>query len=75
MPRDAEGILTMQANVQPEPVVDTAGTSTPDFRALLGVLPAAAYSCGAEGLITYFNQRAVDLWGREPKINNLTDRY
>jgi hypothetical protein len=38
-------------------------------------LPAAAYTCDAEGLITYFNQRAVELWGREPKLNDPVDRY
>ncbi len=45
------------------------------FRRLLEVLPAAAYTCDAEGLITDFNQRAVELWGREPKRNDPVDRY
>jgi PAS domain-containing protein len=38
-------------------------------------LPAAAYTCDADGLVTYFNQRAVELWGREPKLNDPMDRY
>jgi len=45
------------------------------FRRLLEVLPAAAYTCDAEGLVTYFNQRAVELWGREPRVNDPIDRY
>ena len=45
------------------------------FRRLLEVMPAAAYTTDAEGLITYFNQRAVELWGREPKLNDPVDRY
>lgn len=46
-----------------------------DFRHLLEKLPAAAYSTNAEGLITYFNPRAAELWGREPKLNDPVDRY
>jgi two-component system sensor kinase FixL len=42
---------------------------------LLEVLPAAAYTCDSEGQITYFNQRAVEVWGREPKVNDPVDRY
>jgi len=33
------------------------------LRHLLENLPAGAYICDAEGLITYFNQRAVEVWG------------
>lgn len=45
------------------------------FRRLLEKLPAAAYTCDTEGLITYYNQAALDLWGRAPKLNNAQDRY
>ncbi len=45
------------------------------FRRLVEKLPAAAYTCDAEGLITYFNQRASELWGRDPKLNDPADRY
>src|SRR5581483_10850601 len=45
------------------------------FCRLLDNLPAAGYTCDAEGLITYFNRRAVELWGREPKLNDPLDRY
>ena len=41
-----------------------------EFSGLLAKLPAAAYTCDAEGLITYFNDRAVELWGRAPKLND-----
>ncbi len=46
-----------------------------EFRRLLERLPAAAYTCDAEGLITYFNPRAVQAWGREPRRNDPLDRY
>src|SRR5579863_4220645 len=38
-------------------------------------LPAGAYACDAEGLITYFNSRAQDIWGRAPALNDSADRY
>jgi len=46
-----------------------------EFRRLLDTLPAAAYTCDAEGLITYFNRHALELWGRSPKLNDPLDRY
>jgi PAS domain S-box-containing protein len=42
---------------------------------MLEKLPAAAYTCDCDGLITYFNERAVQLWGREPKLNDPVDRF
>ena len=45
------------------------------FRRLLDKLPAGAYTCDAAGLITYFNQHAVELWGRAPKLNDPVDRF
>jgi PAS domain S-box-containing protein len=45
------------------------------FRALLEKLPAGAYTCDPDGLITYFNQHAAQLWGRSPKLNDPVDRF
>ncbi|MDQ2696784.1 MAG: PAS domain-containing protein, partial [Pseudomonadota bacterium] len=45
------------------------------FRRLLEKLPAGAYTCEPTGLITYFNQQAVALWGRAPKLHDPVDRY
>jgi PAS domain S-box-containing protein len=42
---------------------------------MLEKLPSAAYLCDANGLITYYNPRAVELWGREPALNDPRDRY
>ena len=55
----------------------TSAKSIPlaEYFRLLDALPAAAYACDAEGLITYFNQRAADLWGREPKLNEPTEHF
>ncbi len=46
-----------------------------EFRRLLEKLPAGAYICDPEGLITYFNRHAVQLWGRAPKLNDPVDRF
>ena len=45
------------------------------FRQLLEALPVGAYTCDSQGRITYFNQRAVELWGREPKLNDPAERF
>jgi PAS domain-containing protein len=49
-------------------------SSDQELSRLLAQLPAAAYTCDADGLITFFNERAVDLWGREPNLNDPVDR-
>jgi two-component system, chemotaxis family, CheB/CheR fusion protein len=59
----------MQTVTPPRPQNDK------DFSRLLAELPAAAYTCDANGLITYFNDRAVELWGRAPKLNDTIDRF
>lgn len=45
------------------------------FRDVLQRLPAGAYTCDANGLITYFNEQAREMWGRAPKLNDPVDRY
>src|SRR5262249_22233797 len=43
------------------------------FRELLGALPAAIFVTDAEGRITYYNQAAVELWGKSPELGK--DRW
>lgn len=45
------------------------------FRRMLEKLPAGAYTCDSQGLITYYNSHAAKLWGREPKLNDPADRF
>ena len=40
-----------------------------NLRELVSAMPAAVYACDAEGLIVYYNQQAVALWGREPQLS------
>lgn len=45
------------------------------FRRTLELLPAGAYICDADGLITWFNRHAATLWGRTPSLNDAADRF
>ena len=45
------------------------------FRRLIEKLPIGAYTCDRDGLITYYNDRAVQIWGRAPKLHHPDDRY
>lgn len=56
-------------------VFNAAAQNESLFRQALERLPAAAYTCDADGLITYFNQHAVKVWGRAPKLNDADDRF
>lgn len=64
---------------QPAPAVPslsvamTNGVGTTDFhwsRELLDALPAAVYTTDPAGRITYYNQAAVELWGRRPELGD-----
>lgn len=46
--------------------------SPPEF---LNILPVAIYACDAAGRILWFNQRAVDLWGRAPRVGDNTELF
>jgi PAS domain S-box-containing protein len=61
--------------IERQRVEDRARKSEQQYRALFDNLPVAAYTCDADGLITYYNQKAVELWGREPALNNPADRF
>jgi PAS domain S-box-containing protein len=49
--------------------------SEQEFRRLLEKLPAGAYTCDSQGLITYFNPQAERVWGRAPKLYDAADRF
>jgi len=51
------------------------GGNDTQFHRLLQVIPQAAYTCDAQGLITFFNERAAAAWGREPKLNDPADHF
>jgi len=59
----------------PRTTSKAANRNGSEFHRLLDVLPAGAYTCDADGLITYFNKHAVALWGRTPALNDASDRF
>ncbi len=42
---------------------------------LWDLLPAAVYVCARDGQILRYNRRAIDLWGRAPKLLDPLDRF
>ena len=42
---------------------------------LLSSVPVGLYACDADGRITFFNKRALELWGREPKLNDYREKF
>jgi PAS domain S-box-containing protein len=45
------------------------------YRRLIGLLPAAVYTCGANGVITFYNEQAAALWGRAPRTGDTDERF
>lgn len=45
------------------------------IRHLMDALPVATYTCDNDGLITYYNQAAIEFWERTPYLNNPNERY
>jgi PAS domain S-box-containing protein len=40
------------------------------IRQLVSLMPAGVYTCDARGRIAFYNRRAAELWGREPRIGD-----
>ncbi|HEY7908549.1 MAG TPA: PAS domain S-box protein, partial [Thermomicrobiales bacterium] len=45
------------------------------YRTLFHLVPVAAYACDATGMIQEFNQRAAELWGREPERGDPREKF
>jgi PAS domain S-box-containing protein len=43
--------------------------------AFLDMLPVATYACDAQGRVLWFNSRAVDIWGRKPRIGDDGEKF
>ena len=69
------GDRTWTSGVGANPRTASRTVFEPQFLALLENLPAAAYTCDRDGLITYFNPHAAEIWGREPRLNDREDRF
>ena len=47
---------------------DSKGESAHWAREILSAIPAAIYTTDAHGYLTYYNERAAELWGYRPEI-------
>lgn len=45
------------------------------YRTLFDLVPVAVYTCDKTGVIQEFNQRAAELWGREPKKGKFGEKF
>ncbi len=45
------------------------------YRQLLAALPAAVYTCDPDGVITWYNHQAAELWGRSPQLGDTDERF
>jgi PAS domain S-box-containing protein len=45
------------------------------FRRLVELMPVAVYVCDTSGTIQSYNNRAVELWGREPQSGDTAHRF
>jgi signal transduction histidine kinase/PAS domain-containing protein len=46
-----------------------------DYTRLLSAMPAAVYTCDKDGLITYYNRQAAEIWGREPELGDPDEKF
>ena len=52
-----------------------AEVSKKEIDNILSLMPAGVYRCDEEGRITFFNRRAAELWGREPRTNDREENF
>jgi PAS domain S-box-containing protein len=61
--------------IQQQTALAEARAGEARLRQLLSLLPAAVYTCDAEGRINFYNRRAVELWQREPLLNDDSQKF
>jgi PAS domain S-box-containing protein len=58
-----------------EPAATATRILRSEYHSLFEKLPAAVHVCDADGRITYFNSRAAETWGREPKLDDSAEKF
>jgi PAS domain S-box-containing protein len=72
---DLQGAIQRYVDLTERERVEAMRQSELRYRTLFDLVPVAVYACNAGGLIQEFNQRAVELWGREPKKNDPKEKF
>src|SRR6202049_5216548 len=65
----------MSNTTEPEKSEEVRRQIEERFRRLVEVMPVAVYVCDKTGSIQNYNKRAVELWGREPKLGDPAQRH
>lgn len=58
-----------------KPIAHRQGFPDSFTASLVALMPAAVYTCDAAGRLTFFNRKAVEIWGREPPLGDDQERY
>lgn len=77
---DAQGKPLMVAGVgiditaQKRSEIELAASQS-SYRHLVEVMPAAVCTSGPDGIISFYNERAAEIWGRRPLIPDPSEKY
>lgn len=65
--------VALSAPLSPEGLEGEALLHAPPY--FVEMLPVAIYACDASGRLRWFNSRAAELWGREPRIGDDSELF
>ena len=68
-----EAVLSLASTAASESIGSPSLLRVPP--SILEILPTPIYACDAVGRILWFNRKAVDLWGRVPRIGDDTELF
>ncbi len=70
------GAVNMLVDVTEERrAVQARRESDTRLRQIVSLMPTGVYACDESGRITFCNRRAVELWGREPRLNDEVEKF
>jgi PAS domain S-box-containing protein len=70
-----ESIKQTAALAREQLIKQQINASERTLRQLMDVMPAGVYACDEQGRIVFYNRRAAELWGTEPRTHDDSQRY